>query len=137
MAIVVAPLTATVLNAAGSSHSGTASGISNAVARVAALLAIAAFGILNASGFGRVLDRRLDAAHVPAPLRHALDAQLPKLGAMRPPAGTSAEDERVVTGAIHDALNSAFREVALGSAALSVVASACAAWGVRRERARR
>ncbi len=137
MAIVVAPLTATVLNAAGSSRSGAASGISNAVARVAALLAIAAFGILNASGFGRVLDRRLDAAHLPAPLRQALDAERPKLGAMRPPAGTSAEDERAVTGAVHDALNSAFREVALGSAALSVAASACAAWGVRRERARR
>jgi MFS family permease len=137
MAIVVAPLTATVLNAAGSRHSGTASGISNAVARVAALLAIAAFGILDASAFGRALDRRLDAAHVPAPLRRALDAERPKLGAMRPPAGTSAEEERAVMDAVHAALNAAFREVTFGSAGLAVVASACAAWGVRRERSRR
>jgi hypothetical protein len=107
------------------------------VARVAALLAIAAFGILDASAFGRAFDRRLDAAHVPAPLRRALDAERPKLGAMRPPAGTSAEEERAVTDAVHAALNAAFREVAFGSAGLAVVASACAAWGVRLERARR
>jgi EmrB/QacA subfamily drug resistance transporter len=136
MAIVVAPLTATVLNAAGAGHSGTASGISNAVARVAALLAIAAFGIVNAAGFGRALDRRLEAAHVPAPLRREVDAERPKLGAMRPPAGAGAEEANVISGAIRASLDSAFREVALGSAALAVVASACAAWGVRRERSR-
>jgi MFS family permease len=136
MAIVVAPLTATVLNAAGGSHSGAASGISNAVARVAALIAIAVFGIVDASGFGRALDRRLDAAHVSAPVRHDLDAERPKLGAMRPPPGAAPEEARAVTEAVRSALDSAFREVALCSAALAVLASAFAAWGVRRERAR-
>jgi len=137
MAIVVAPLTATVLNAAGARHSGTGSGISNAVARVATLLAIAVFGIVDASGFGRALDRRLDAVPVAAPLRRALDAERSKLGAMQPPPEASPEEARAITEAVHAALDSAFREVALGSAGLAAVASACAAWGVRRERARR
>jgi hypothetical protein len=55
---------------------------------------------------------------------------------MRPPPGAGAEEARSITGAVRGALDSAFRDVALGSAALALLASACAAWGVRRERAR-
>jgi hypothetical protein len=40
-----------VLDAAPRSHSGIASGVNNAVARVAGLLAIAVFGIVLASAF--------------------------------------------------------------------------------------
>jgi hypothetical protein len=47
----VAPLTTGVLDAAPRSHSGIASGVNNAVARVAGLLAIAVFGIVLASAF--------------------------------------------------------------------------------------
>jgi EmrB/QacA subfamily drug resistance transporter len=43
LALMVAPLTATVLAAAPDSHAGIASGVNNAVARAGALLAIAAF----------------------------------------------------------------------------------------------
>jgi EmrB/QacA subfamily drug resistance transporter len=42
LALTVAPLTATVLNAAGARHAGAASGVNNAVARTAGLLSVAA-----------------------------------------------------------------------------------------------
>ncbi|KKK92605.1 hypothetical protein LCGC14_2701280, partial [marine sediment metagenome] len=48
LAITVAPLTATVLGGANERHAGIASGVNNAVARVAGLLAIAAVGAVVA-----------------------------------------------------------------------------------------
>ncbi|HEY1251086.1 MAG TPA: DHA2 family efflux MFS transporter permease subunit [Thermoanaerobaculia bacterium] len=131
MAIVVAPLTAAVLNAAGAKRSGAASGINNAVARVAGLLAIAVFGIAATAAFNRALERGLDAAAVPAPLRQALAPERSKLGAMKPPAGASESEARAISSAIRSALDAGFRVAALSSAALALLASACAAWGVR------
>jgi len=62
LAMIVAPLTATVLQAAERRHAGIASGVNNAVARVAALLAIAVVGAVVSAQFSSAVDRRLEAS---------------------------------------------------------------------------
>ena len=50
LALTVAPLTTTVLSEAGAGDAGIASGVNNAVARVAGLIAIAVIGVVAAGG---------------------------------------------------------------------------------------
>jgi EmrB/QacA subfamily drug resistance transporter len=58
-ACFAAPLTTTVMDAVDTSHAGIASGINNAVARTAGLVAIAALGIALANVFEASLAREL------------------------------------------------------------------------------
>ena len=55
LSLVVAPLTATVMHDAGRGNSGIASGVNNAIARVAALLGIAVVGVAVAGESGEEL----------------------------------------------------------------------------------
>jgi EmrB/QacA subfamily drug resistance transporter len=126
MAITVAPLTTTVLNAVGERDEGIASGINNAVARVAGLLAIAAFGVVASSVFDGALDRRLSerglapvASKIPAAERH-------KLGAAQVPPGLPEPERRGIQQAIAAALADSFRVSMKVSAALALLSSACA-----------
>jgi EmrB/QacA subfamily drug resistance transporter len=64
LSATVAPLTATVLGAVEPGHSGIASGVNNAVARVAGLLAIAALGAVVASTFSNRLTGDLAGKHL-------------------------------------------------------------------------
>ena len=59
LAVTVAPLTATVLQAADRRHAGIASGVNNAIARVAGLLAIAAIGAVVSASFSAAIDQRV------------------------------------------------------------------------------
>jgi EmrB/QacA subfamily drug resistance transporter len=64
LALMVAPLTATVLAAASDEHAGIASGVNNAVARAGALLAVAALPVAVGLGGDEYADpAALDAAY--------------------------------------------------------------------------
>src|SRR5438874_711037 len=64
LSATVAPLTTTVLNAVDEHNAGIASGVNNAIARVAGLLAIAAIGAVISGQFASTLDSHLPGTHL-------------------------------------------------------------------------
>jgi predicted MFS family arabinose efflux permease len=87
MAITVAPLTTVVMNAAGPDRVGTASGINNAIARVAGVLAIAVFGMVMVKAFGAHLSRSLAHLSLPTQILREIKADEINLAGIQPPAG--------------------------------------------------
>jgi EmrB/QacA subfamily drug resistance transporter len=73
LSATVAPLTATALNSVAEHRVGVASGINNAVSRVAGLLAIAVLGAVIAGQFGSKVDGNLGDAPLSANASQAID----------------------------------------------------------------
>jgi MFS family permease len=128
MAITVPPLTTAVMSAVPRQQAGTASGINNAVARTAGLIAIAVFGVIVTTVFNRELSSRLDAIPaLPAATRQAVDAQRLDLAAARPPEGTSPDTAVAIDEAIDASFVTGFR-VAMVIGAVMALLGAAAAW---------
>ena len=83
MAISVAPLTTTVMNAVPVAEAGVASGINNAVSRVAGLLSVAVFGMVLLNAFHNDLVSKLDQLNVPVSERVSVEEQRSQLASVR------------------------------------------------------
>jgi predicted MFS family arabinose efflux permease len=110
MTITVPPLTSTVMASAGEAHAGIASGVNNAVARVASLLAVAALGAVLFASFSHHLAG-------PGPANAALNAVL-------------AGQPDVAAGAIA-AFNRALRTVMLVTAFCAALGGVAGWWLIR------
>ncbi|MGT2492913.1 MFS transporter [Cupriavidus basilensis] len=134
MTIACAPLTTTVMNAVPPGAAGTASGINNAAARVAALLAIAVLGIVMARVFDHRLERALGeppgqspaAAALTPQVTRAVLAQRGKLAAIEIPVVADPLARAAVRQAVDNAFRGRFSLVMLLSALLAAGGAACA-----------
>jgi EmrB/QacA subfamily drug resistance transporter len=133
----IAPLTTTVFDSSDRALSGLASGINNAVARSAGLVAIALFGIVFAGVFNGGFAGRLDRAQISATTRTLANAERPKFAAGTVPADVPAADRPAVTEAVRAGYLDGFRSVEYVSAAIcffAAIIAFIALPGRRRER---
>ncbi len=115
LASTVAPLTATVLSDADEANAGIASGVNNAVARVAGLIAIAAIGAVISAQFKSSLDARVAGIPLSPPARAVVAQARQQTLARADPARAG----RAVADAVQDASVHAFH-VGIGISAVLV-----------------
>jgi hypothetical protein len=120
LAVSVAPLTTTVMSSIDQSRAGVASGINNAVSRVAGLLAVAVMGLVFSITFDGRLGRGLDGLGLPAAERYRVEAERGKLAA------ATSEDVRVQR-LIRESFVGAYGVVLWIAAGLSVASALSAA----------
>jgi len=128
MALSVAPLTTTVMNAVGEKRAGTASGVNNAVARAAGLLGVAILGMVISHAFNRELEHRLAGLDLSPETRLSLDQQRVRLAGAELPPGISHEMGKVLRQEINESFVAGFRLImatavglALASALIALV----------------
>ncbi len=134
LSLTVAPLTAAVL--AGSEHdAGIASGVNNAIARVAGLLGTAAVGAAISASFVGSLEARLGGASLGAAARRAV-SEAKRLPLGRPGVGgLPAAQAHAVRVAAEGASLHAFHLAMMIAAALVALGGAIGAAGIRNPRA--
>ena len=129
MAISVAPLTTAVMGSVSQHRSGVASGVNNAVARTAGLVAIAVFGIIMLHVFKNQLNQRLTGSAVPGAVIESIQRQSNKLAAIEIPADSPTNQQ--LRRAIDESFVSGFRAVMLSGAALAVASALVAGVFIR------
>ncbi len=119
MAITVAPLVTAVMGSVATRYAGTASGINNAIARTAGVLAIAIVGALALFAFAGALEARTADFELSSAARTALRAEASRLGAASVPADVAPGHVGAVETAIRLAFVDTFRLVMFVCAGLA------------------
>jgi EmrB/QacA subfamily drug resistance transporter len=126
MALSVAPLTTTVMRSAGDRYAGAASGINNATARIAGMLAVALLGVAAVGVFRIALDERLERLQIPVSIRQALQPEVQKLAQARLPPAADAATRQTLRRALDESFVYSFRVVTLIAAAAALLSALCA-----------
>jgi EmrB/QacA subfamily drug resistance transporter len=124
MVISVAPLTATVIGAVPDHETGVAAGISNAVASVANLLAVAVLGALALGLDDRALDRALTAKPMPSEVVQAVGNARGQFVIAPALATVQGNDRQLAESIIRGSLAKSIRSIMLVCAVLALAGAA-------------
>ena len=120
------------MNSVAEGRAGIASGINNAVSRLAGVLAIAILGIVMLGTFNRHLVRDLAEMNISPEIRQELDAQRIKLAAIEVPAQVDKATREAIRRSIDESFVAGFRVVMVIASGLAL-GSAAIAWLVVRD----
>jgi hypothetical protein len=112
------------MNAVDQEHAGTASGINNAVSRLATLLAISALGVVMLASVGGALEAHMGSMDLPAEAAAAIRDRRASLAAMALPPGLDDPQRAAVRAAIADAFLVGYRAVMAIAAGLALASAA-------------
>ena len=126
MAVTVAPLTTIVMGSVNQDHAGTASGINNAVARIASVLAIAVFGIVMVGAFDLRLEHELRNLGLSSDVLREIQSRVTKLAGLELPTNLDATTASAIRSAINQAFVFGFRLIMWICAGLAAASSAVA-----------
>ena len=127
MSVSVAPLTTVVMDSVDEEHAGVASGVNNAVARVAGVLAVAILGIVMVAAFAHSLQRSLGALKLNPEIARQLESNVDKLGSLGPPPDSDPQTATTTRAVVEHAFVFGFRMIMLFCAALAIAGSVVAA----------
>jgi EmrB/QacA subfamily drug resistance transporter len=126
LVVSVAPLTTVVMNSVDEDRAGTASGINNAVARVAGVLAVAVLGLVMVGAFAHRLQDSLVPLDLQPGVLHEIQSSVVKLGALKAPSNVDPKTSAKIQVAVVDAFVFGFRVVVLICAGLSIASAGVA-----------
>lgn len=124
LALSIAPLTTAVMNAVHVEYSGTASGINNAMARMAGLMTIAVLGIVILHAFNGYLDRGMEAAGMPPGVSELMAGERIKMAGAEIPASLGKETRAKLQGIVRSSFLGGFDIVLFIAAGLSLLSAA-------------
>ena len=123
MSFTVSPLTAAVMGSVSDHFSGTASGVNNAVTRIANVFANAIFGALAVLFFSVALQQQLTGLKISGKEKQEIKAQSGNLGNARVPAIIGANNKAAIETAYHKSFINAYAKIMRISAGLGFLAA--------------
>jgi len=131
MSFTVAPLTTAVMGSVSDSHSGTASGVNNALTRIASVFANAILGALAVLFFSGALQGQLKNIKLNDKQKQVIEQQSVNLGNASVPAGFEGKEKTIIEQAYKDSFIAAYGNIMRISAGLGFLGALMAMLFIR------